>query len=526
MPTQSIDLGDTLDIQFDGQQVDRFFNENVLIWERNRITSSPGYVDYSSLSFSFSYIGDFTPYNNYEYYISTNADSEAAFEAAIVQTFTSTNQLLNKLYRNLDPQVVHYVRVKATGPNGALYSNFASMTTLGGQITDPCTQFSATRTDDGDGTYTLEVTTNIPNEGVFVSEALNNVETRGLIRPLANDEFGDIFLAVVEGTGFDSSSQTTGGRAVFDAGWQKYRDQEWNASYANNVYASNVPAQFPFMLNAINYTSRQFNKTNKVLYLNDNPGHPTPSTPGKYDVGDYDNSLSALTGLSGRTFEYWKGQTANASHYNWFMANDASETVQSYLSYLNQYDTLITVSAADFGASPTLPYYSSHLIEAIHTFMDQGGGWIGLNDHGEYQMNVNPMVAKFGFQFTSGASGTGVDRNTNANNAAGDPAYQISTMLANTEYLPSGYHPLFENLSPTSRMAAGPTEGIISFYDTTVGMTTTVNPVPTARTSSYSSGSTRTVTITNHTDTSNTALTGGRLIIRTASGCGVIIPKI
>jgi hypothetical protein len=487
------------------------------------ITSEPGYVDYNSLSFSFAYAGDFSNYTSYEYSVSTSASSEASFEAAIVQTFTSSNQLINKLYRDLAPQVIYYVRVKATGPGGIVYSNFASMTTLGGQISDPCTEFSVARVDDGDGTYTLTITTNLPNEGVFVSEALNNVDIRGLVRPLADDQYGNIFLAVVEGTGFDSANVTIGGRAVYDTGFLKYRNVHWSSSYANNIYASSVPAQFPFLVNAINYTSRQFNQTGKVLFMCDSEGHV--NTPGKYDVTDFTGPLPACTTLSGRTMDWWKGGTANASHYDWFIANDANETVQSYLSYLNQYDTFITVSSSVVVQNGGVPLFSSHFTEALHTFMDQGGGWIGLNDHAPYQANSNPLVEKFGFQFAGGPNG--VNRDTNANNAAGDPAYQISTMLANTDYLPSGYHPLFENLPNTARFAAGLTEGVILYYDTTVGMGAyTISPpsVPTARTSQYSSGPSKSVTVTAHTDTSNTALTNGRLVIRTASGCGVILP--
>lgn len=472
----------------------------------NSIVADPGYVDYSSISFDFTYTGDFSAFSSYEYSISTDASDEAAFEANIVQTVTSPSQLLNKLYSDLEPQVVYYVRVKATGAGGAVYSNFSSNTALGGQISDPCTEFSVTRTDDGDGTYTLTVTTNLANEGVFVSEALNDVDIRGLVRPLSNDQYQNIFLAVVEGTGFDAAAQTTGGRAVFDTGFLKYRGHEWDQSYAANVYDSAVPAQFPFLVNAIKYTSRQFGKSDKVLYLNDSVGHPT--TTGKYDVTDFDATIQACSILAGKTMSFFKDGVTVKSHYQWFLANDANETVQTYLDYLNQFDTMVMVSAAELGSA----YFSDHFIEAIHTYMDQGGGLIGLNDHGIFQWNSNAVVSKFGFQFTGN-----VDRDP------GNPQYKVSTILQNKEYLPSGYHPLFENLHPTARIAAGDTEGVITYYDTTTGMNTSTNPLPTARTSSYSSGSNKSVVITEHTDANNTALTGGKLIIRTASGCGAII---
>ena len=481
----------------------------------NLIVSAPGYVDYSVISFNFTYTGDFSAFTNYEYSLSTNADSEASFEANIVQTVNSSTQLINKLYSNLTPQTLYYVRVKATGAGSVVYSNFSSNTSLAGQISDPCTDFTATRVDDGDGTYTLTVTTNLAEESVFIAESLNNTDIRALVRPLANDEFGNKFLAVVEGTGFDENAITTGGRGVFDAGFLKYRGQEWSDSYASDVYHQSTPAQFPFLVNSIKYTSRQFNQTDKVLYICDSAG--LNPTPGKYDVTDFDSTIEACTGLAGKTMDFWKDQTANASHYDWFMANDASETDQTYLDYLNQYDTIVYVSSSTTGA----PYLSDHFIEAIHTYMDQGGGLIGLNDHGVFQWNSNAIVAKFGFQFTGN-----VDRNSNARDANGQAVYQVSTILSNTEYMPSGYHPLFENVSPNARMAAGATEGVITYYDTATGMTTTVNPAPTALNSSYSSGVNKSVTITNHTDSANTDLGGGKLIVRTASGCGEIFPAI
>ena len=490
------------------------------------ITATPGYVDYNAISFNFTYIGSFTTFTNYEYSISTDATDEASFEANIVQTVNSSTQLINKLYRNLSPQVVHYVRVKATGPGGAVYSNFSANTALGGQISDPCTEFTVNRVDDGDGTYTLTVTTNLAEEGVYVSEAMNDVDIRGLTRPLANDEFGNLFLAVVEGTGFDANSITTGGRGVFDAGMLKYENDQWNALNLNsssNVYNPNYPAQYAFLVNAINYTSRQFRQTGKTLYLNDSPGHPDAyrggTFIGKYDVTHFNTPLDACSTISGRTMDHWKDETANMSHHRWFVHNDANETTQSYVDYLNEYDTLIFVSGKmETTTQVTLP---EKFIDAIHEYMDQGGGLIVLTDHGVFQWNVNEIVRKFGMQMTGN-----VNRDTDANNADGLPAYQVDTILANTQYHPGGFHPLFENLGPGSRLAAGATEGEIQYFDTAAGLLASEDLTPTARTSSYDSGPNKTVTITNHTDAANTDLTGGKLIIRTASGCGAILPAI
>ena len=91
--------------------------------------------------------------------------------------------------------------------------------------TNPCSQFSATRIDNGNDTVTIEVTTQTPNTSVCIIEEnpdLSDAERiRGVVRPVANDEFGGLFIASGEGFGW-SPTDNAGGKVVFDGGFPKF----------------------------------------------------------------------------------------------------------------------------------------------------------------------------------------------------------------------------------------------------------------------------------------------------------------
>lgn len=465
-----------------------------------QIDITPGYVSYASLSWSISYTGELSEYNTFTYEIST---SDVDFDNNIVSSEQGSTALVDKLWVSLAPQTDYYFRVKAQGL-------FSAVSNISGHHTDPCTQFSATRTDDLDGTYTLTINTNEPEEGVWVSEGMNGVDIRGLVRPIADDQYGNPFIAVVEGNPYSPIDKTMGGRAVFDAGMLKYEDLKWSSSYKTNVYASNVPAQFPFLVNAIKYTKRVFNPTAKALYLNDRSSlHPT--VPNKYNVRHFDTCLNDLLDIAGLQMDFWKGLDADSSHYQWFIDDAGNESAESFLDYLNQYDIFVFVSADQ----QEVRYLPDNIVRAIHDFVDAGGGMIVLTDHNVFQWNANAIVAKYGFQFTG-----------NVDRIAGNEAYRVSTMLANSTYLPGGFHPLFENINKNSFVSAGLTEGLIKLYDSTDGFDSTEDPLPHARTSAYISGSDQSLEVTSHTDTSSTPIGKGKIIVRTSNGCGAIFPQI
>jgi len=465
------------------------------------INVTPGYIDYTALSWAITYDGDLEEYTSFTYELST---SDTEFDANVVNTETLSSTLSTKLYTELTGQQNYYMRVTAQGLF-TVYSNIASA------HTDPCTEFTSTRAANGDGTYTLTVTTNVPNEAVFVSEDIDNSNIRGLVRPIANDQFGNLWLAVGESRAYDPETGEMGGRLVFDTGFPKFLNFEnrWNSSYAQDLYASNVPGHIPYLANSIKYTSRVSNQQNNVMFFNDD------SQRGKfvYPISMFAGNFSGVVEALGKTFTYFKDQTADGSHYDWLQSNDSGETAASYLEYFNQFDTIIyTGTDAVSGNSPWL---SENFIQGLLDYVDGGGGVIFVTDHSAFQFILNPIVANFGIQFTET-----VDR------SSGHSAYQVSTILDNTEYLPGGFHPLFENISESSSIYAGASEGVIVYYDSETGLTSTENPNPTARTSQYSSGESKSLTITTHTNSENTPISGGKLIIRTASGCGAILDPI
>jgi hypothetical protein len=457
-----------------------------------------GYIDYSSLSWGITYEGDLEEYSSFTYELST---SETEFDANIVETETVATIKNNILYSGLTGQQSYYFRVKAQGV-------FTVYSEISGSHTDPCSEFTATRTEDGVGGFTLTVTTNVANEAVFVSEDLNDSDIRGLVRPIADDEFGNLWLAVGESRAYDPDTGDTGGRLVFDTGFLKFTSDRtvWKSAWAGNLYASNVPGHISYLANSIKYTRRISSPQNNIMYFSDD----SQLGQFKYPISRFTANFSGVVETLGSTFTYFKDQTADGSHYNWLQANDSNETAASYLEYFNQFDTII-YTATDIldGRSPWL---SENFIEGFLNYVDGGGGAIFITDHDSFQGVVNPIVANFGIQFTSS-----VDRN------AGNPAYQVSNILSNSLNLPGGFHPLFENISPTASISAVDSEGILVYYDTVTGLTSTENPNPTARTSKYSSGDSKSVTITTHTDSDNTPIGGSKLIIRTASGCGEII---
>lgn len=465
---------------------------------------TPGYIDYGSLSWGVTYDGDVEEYSSFTYELST---SETDFDANIVETETVSAVKNNVLYNSLTGQQSYYFRVKAQGV-------FTVYSDISGSHTDPCTEFTATRVDDGDGSFTLTVTTNVANEAVFVSEDLNNSDIRGLVRPIANDEFGNLWLAVGESRAYDPDTGQTGGRLVFDTGFPKFLNVGsgatiWQSAWAQNLYASNVPGHISYLANSIKYTRRAFNPQNNVMYFNDD------SQQGRYKfpISMFQANFAGVVGAIGSTFTYFKDQTAAGSHYNWLQTNDAGETAATYLEYFNQFDTIL-YTGTDY-VSGSDPWLSENFIQGLLDYVDGGGGIVFITDHDSFQKVMNPIVANFGIQFTSSA-----DRNP------GRDEYKVSTILGNSSYLPGGFHPLFENISPTASISAGASEGNIVYYDKETGLTSTDNPNPTARTSQYSSGDSKSVTITAHTDSDSTPISGSKLIIRTASGCGDILDAI
>lgn len=498
-----------------------------------QIEATSGYIGYTGLSWAITYTGETSEYSSFAYEIST---SDTDFESNIVDTETRSSTIESKLFSGLTSQQSYFFRVKAEGP-ATVYSNISEA------YTDPCTEFSAVRTDDGDGTYTLKVTTNNVNEGVYLAEEMNNSDFRALVRPLADDEFGNLFIAVGEGKPYDPETDTSGGTVIFDAAMPKFYDDikwsssapltvRWKDEYKNDIYGSNTPGEYGTLTNYIKHSSRKKNPTGKVLYFNDTSYLLVGSNRNNYGIAMYDSTFNGCSEAAGKTFHYFKdlegsGKSAveqtseDIAHYQWVQDNP-NESEADYKNYFEQFDTIIWLGATQNNGSngmATSPVASTrwvpqNMINALLDYFDGGGGFVFITDHSVFQYTVNTVIKHFGVQFTGS-----VNRN------AGNSAYKVSNILNNTEYIPNGFHPVFENIPSSANLFATEDEGKLAYYNTHDGLTSTdPNDLPTARTSSFVTDSNKEVTADAHND--NTPFAKGKIIVRTASGCGLIIPRI
>lgn len=461
------------------------------------ITGIPSYVGFTDLGWNFTQSmqngnavpaddGDTTYY--YELATQYDANNTNVFSNSVVQTLERASFQTTAVFNNLTPYTTYYARVRVTG-------DLPGVSNITTQYTDPCLSFSASRADDGDGTSTIQLTTAKPNTKVFVVEDRSG-ETRGLVRPVANDQFGGLFIASGEGL-VQTTSSGAGGKLVFDGGFPKFYDSSyWNASYDDsltNMFALATPGQWPYMVNCIKYASSQRGSatTNKVLYVNDSSG-------GSYGINVFDDGIKGCSSIAGKTMSYFKDiSTPNAAHKDHILAN-ASKSVSHWRTYFDQFDCIVWFGTS-YLTDWTLP---ANFKQAILDYFDNGGGIFIVTDHNSFQYVVNQIVKPYGIQFTGDFDRT-----------PGNDAYKVSTILSKTALIPQGVHPLFQDMHPDAYIHAGGSEGKIIYDDdpTTGG----------AFTSEYTSNNAGNLTINAHNN--NIALGKySKLILRTANDCGQV----
>jgi hypothetical protein len=443
------------------------------------ITASANYQSYTQLGFIFSRsaddgqpIDDSSGLNTYFYELATDSSFASIVET---KTFSVFEDLVT--FDNLTPYIDYYLRCRAVGDVEGT-SNTVSFTS------NPCGGFSSARVDNGDGTYTIQIRGAEPNSLITVSEETGSVSTRGLVRPIADDEFGNLFIA--EGSGkVRTQSSGPGGKLVFDAGFPKFYDGGWTAHASKDIY--DAPGQFGYLHNVMKHIQREDNPNNTILYINDS------QVGGNYGVGKFNSTVTQVAAKAGMTASFLFGNTSN--HYN--LLADSSKSKQYWADEFSSYDAIIW-----FGTSyPYSEYVAQNCIDAILDFFDDGGGLFICTDHSSFQGPSNQILRYYGAKFTGS-----IDRNINGLNSDGLPAYQISTILGNTEYIPAGYHPLFANLPLTSKISATKSEGKL-IYDTSVSST-----------SQYTTDANGNLDITTHE--SGGGISNGPLFIKTANDCG------
>ena len=477
------------------------------------LTSTTGFKSYTDLGWTYSRdLGDNTTDSgaSYVYEVSTELMN---FDENIVRTVTTEDFQTSQIFTGLTPYQQYFSRVRAI--NG-----LPGMSNIAENVANPCASFSATRAHDPEtGDVTLTVTTSDANEGVYFIEELVEDSIRGLVKPIANDEEGDLYMASGEGRSRTETSPA-GGRMYFDCGFLKYFGQEyirddgtfyahgWDESYVDDLYAADVPPEFSILGNAYNYCSaNRETKTNKVLYINDQPSSAdNPNGDGMYGVGGGANFPTTLGGIAqavGSTLEHFDNNTTSPHAVK--LANGTLPNGESsWKNYFKKYDVIIWIGSTRNNVEGMSLYtLSSTLLTGLMDAIDEGVGIITLTDHDIFHSTVNQVVRYFGVEYYG-----------NIDRTATDDAYKISTILNNTDYIPQGFHPLLANLTSTSSIQAGVSEGKLRYVSHPDADSTNVG-----RTSStYTSNASKTLTTTTHSD--GNAITGGKLIVRTANDCG------
>lgn len=447
------------------------------------LTSTGGYVGFTDLGWDYTQDlqGGTEGNTNYIYEISTSGPGVAAFEAGITQTITETSFKSDKIFAGLDPYTTYYSRVRATGDlpgDGSISPNHS----------DPCSNFTASRTNNGNGTVTITVQTHTPNTGVFIIEEMAG-DIRGLVRPVADDQFGNLFIASGEGK-VQTTTDGAGGKLVFDGGFPKFYDSGWSDSYKDDMYGADTPGKWPYLVNVMKYCSgARTTRTNKVCYIND-------AESGNYQYGRFDGGIQGCAEYLGWTMEGLNGETSGHSG----IMSGTTDTAAEWKAYFDDFDMVVFVGAG----------YADHItiqpafINGLMDYFDDGGGLFVVTDHGHFQNQANQIVEKYGVTFT----GT-INRTTS------DDAYKIETILDNTTYIPQGTHPLFADIPGTASLYAGESEGKLIYKNSGTNW---------GKTSSYESDDDGQLTITTHDDDSN--LGTNKIILRTANDCGQIFEAI
>ena len=486
------------------------------------------YVGENTLSFSFNSTTT-SPSNTYIYELSTVSDF-----STITSSYTSPLFLGTNTFTNLAIDTNYYARLRITGDipttaSSVIASNLAS--------TSPCSAATIDVVNDGDGTQTINISGLPATSAVTVIEDVVGTGYRGVFRPLVEDEFQNMWI------GLGQSAAAEGGRLVIDSGWPKYIGYipqeisnygsgawwansapdtggapQWLTSHktfldnGGSIYDSaNIPSQFAYLYNAINYVRRSSNPTGKILYINDyyngiTNGSQYPHS--YYAAQKFHSTFEDIIEWAGYTFEQcpYNIQTGNIWSHGAFLNGshaDSPSDAAGWKAFFDQYDAVVWVAANGGDGSSTYKYLSADFLNGIHDSIDDGLGFFCTTDHEPYFMQtINQVISSYGILLKGD-----VDRTNNASD------YQVSNILSNNPNIPQGWHPLFNGLDSNSYIYAGSSEAEI-LYNTGQD---TAYPIIT-KTSNYISDAAGTITITAHDD-GITAIGTGELFVSTADGC-------
>ena len=449
---------------------------------QQNIVGTTGYQAFTELEFRWTHSAlDGQPFPNdtattYTYEISTSN----TFPTLAAPAVSSTTFLSSVIFKDLTPYTRYYARCVATG-NAITGTAVIGTSNIVEFVSNPCGGYTAAKDANGN----LVITGAGPNTGVTISESTGSLETRGLVRPIADDQFGNLFIA--EGSGkVRTQTSSPGGRLVFDGGFPKFYNDTWSTYSAgiNNgsvsIYDPSIPAQYPYFYNAINHVEREDNSRKRLLYIND-------AASGNYTAKVFNNTVYDIARVAGFTPSSIGSESAGT--HSGFLQTLHS-TRAAWRTYFNGYDVIVWLGTHYQGSA----YLNNNMIQGLLDYFDDGGGLFVITDHNVFQLCVNQILPYYGVNFTG-----------NINRTPSNNAYKISNILANSNYIPTGYHPLFANINTNGSIAAGGSEGMIVYGGT-------------ANTSQYTTDANGNLTISSHNN--GAPLGSGTTFVRTASDCG------
>lgn len=503
------------------------------------ITSAPGFQDYTSLVIDHTLTRrDGTAVDvtlagvQYEFKIAT--DDQMANVVGTVTKSTLVNGETSGLsyisrepFTDLTPDTTYFSQLIVTGA-------VSGRSDIVESVSNPCTGFSATRTSDEDGTYTVSITTT-PNAGVTLTEELVTPGLRGHMRPVLNDEFGNLFIGIAEGS-FRTDGDV-GGKLVFDGGWPKflsyipdeipYEDYgtglwwatspevahdkggaavwtEANRDFLINggdIYDGTLSGTAPYVLNIYNFVKRIDNPTNKILYINDYYVGDSSGTYAYYGPQKFVSFFKDIAEYGGFQLDQLD-DTVDQTHFvqsHGDALRNKFSTAADWLQYLLDYDLVVYVGVEGPNGALTQAF-----VDGMLDYYDAGGGLFATTDHSFAQASINQLVYNYGVQFTGS-----VDRNST------NETYKVSNILSNTDFIQYGSHPLFNNLDPNSYIPASVSEGSLVYNS---GQFPEMPQV--SRTSQFTADSNGSLVVGAHS--TGEEFENRKIIISTTNGCGTV----
>ena len=482
---------------------------------------------------TFKYKSTHFPTNiDYQYILASDENLNNIISTRTLTRFESTQQ-----YVNLTRDTTYWAALSSE--KLGIISNTVSA------FTNPCRYFVVNLNENANGnTHTLDLSA-LPDEKIYVTEIISD-KAKGMVAPIANDQFGNLFIAVGEGF-FRPDRGNSPGRLVFDGGFPKfygyahedmpknsmlgsrvrfdhYQGNLWehHNTYARwttihrdalrkgwSIYEGSIfPGQFAFLYNIFKYIQREENQTGKILYINDFKRNNVSEFPA-YGVARFYSTFYDIAEHAGMKLEQLPGAvngSYGAPKHDHVLAGltPSLSSTEQWKSLFSGYDSIIWMGVnwngeAGYNTENNNKgnYISQSVVDALENFYDNGGGLFVSTDHNYFQGCTTPVVSSYGIRFS------GKVNRTNFHSA-----YKVETILNNTSYIPDGRHPLFEGLNPGSYIYAGSSEGKIIYQ--TGGDRLMINSI-------YTTNSNGELYIDKHNE--GVPYTSNKIQVKTATGC-------